>query len=68
MKNIYVIETLDDTFLGMIEFVPGGILVRDGFVGRPRFVDASDLISMSIVDDEDEMVESVIELDYIKVG
>lgn len=52
----------------MIEFVEGGLTVKNGFAGHPKFVDGADIVSLSIADEDDELVESVVELEYIKVG
>lgn len=49
--DIFVVETTDDILLGTIEFVTGGVIVRDGFVGRPYLVDAADVVRISLAED-----------------
>lgn len=67
--NLYIIETTDDRLLGTIEFVEGGITVRNGFVGRPQFVAGEDLVNLFIIDEEEDLAEpTAAEDDYIKVG
>lgn len=49
--EIFVIETGDDILIGMVEFVKGGIVVRNGFVGRPVRVEAVDLVRLLPAED-----------------
>jgi hypothetical protein len=50
----------------MIDFVEGGINVRNGFAGHPKFVEGSDVVNLYIVDEED-VIEEIVEFEYIKV-
>lgn len=79
-SDLYVIETDDDAFVGTIEFVEGGVLIRDGFVGRPRLIEAIDLVSLTpalqhpdvvFYEDRDTVKLDLAEFfsdDYIRVG
>lgn len=49
--DIYVVETTDDILLGTVEFITGGIIVRDGFVGRPFIVNAEDIVRLIPAED-----------------
>jgi hypothetical protein len=46
MNEFYVVETEDDIFLGLIDFVQGGVYIRNGFAGHPKHVDAQDIVQM----------------------
>lgn len=40
---LYVVETDTDLFVGTLEFVDGGVIVRSGFAGHPKHVVAEDI-------------------------
>lgn len=42
-ETIYIVETENDLFLGMIEFENGGIIIRNGFRGHPKHVKATEI-------------------------
>lgn len=65
--TIFVVETADDAFLGTIEFVEGGIVVRNGYVGRPVFVEQASLVRV-LPADEHPLIESVDSNNYFRVG
>lgn len=44
--TFYVVETEDDIFLGLIEFVDGGIIIRNGFQGHPKRIEADDIVQL----------------------
>lgn len=67
MTGIFVVETNDDILLGMVEFVEGGIVVRDGFVGRPIIVPADEIVRLTAAE-EHPLIETADSVDYIKVG
>lgn len=43
---IYVVETEDDIFLGFITFVDGGVVIRTGYPGHPRYVSSEDIVQL----------------------
>lgn len=49
--EIFVVETNDDILIGMIEFVKGAVVVRNGFVGRPMRVEAGDIVRLLPAED-----------------
>lgn len=66
-SQIFVVETSDDTFIGTVEFVRGGLVIHSGFVGRPKFIEGSDLVRI-VPAEEHPLVEVADSVDYIKVG
>lgn len=61
--TFYVVETEDDIFLGLIELVDGGVIIRNGFQGHPKRVESADIIQMFPA----TMHPAVIPTNYIKV-
>lgn len=49
--EIFVVETDDDILIGMIEFVKGAVIVRNGFVGRPMRVLSRDIVRVLPAED-----------------
>lgn len=43
-ETFYVVETEDNIFLGLIEFVDESVVVRNGFQGHPVRVDRLDIV------------------------
>lgn len=60
--TFYIVETEDDIFLGLIEFIPGGVVVRNGFRGHPKTICAEDIVQMYPA----TMHPAVVPNDYIK--
>lgn len=46
MDELFVVETDDDIFVGTIEFVAGGVIVRNGFQGHPQHVRGDDIVCL----------------------
>lgn len=53
--QIFVVETSDDSFIGTVEFVRGGLFIHNGFVGRPKFVETSDLVRIVPAEEHPEV-------------
>lgn len=46
--GIFVIETENDILLGTVEFAKGGkVIVRNGFVGRPRIIQVHEILELT---------------------
>lgn len=60
--TFYIVETEDDIFLGLIEFVAGGVIIRNGFQGHPKHVGAQDIVQMFPA----SMHPAVTTVDYIR--
>ena len=45
--GLFVLETTDgDAFLGSLVFAAGGVVIHNGFVGRPHVVAQDDVVSI----------------------
>lgn len=64
MDQIYIVETESDVFLGFIEFISGGVILRNGFAGHPKQIAAEDIVQMYPAYMDENVVMSG---DYIKV-
>lgn len=61
--TFYIVETEDDIFLGLIELVSNGVIIRNGFRGHPKRVYAEDIVQMYPA----HMHPAVVPSDYVKV-
>lgn len=62
MDTLYVVETEEDIFLGRIEFVNSGVIIRTGFRGHPKHIKAEDIVQMCPA----SMHPAIENVDYIK--
>lgn len=46
-EGLFVLETSDcDAFLGQLVFASGGVVIHNGFVGRPHVIAQEDVVSI----------------------
>ena len=51
--DLVVVETEDDQFLGTAQVVDDCLVIRPGYVGRPRRVPVADVIRVTLASEHD---------------